>query len=77
MFETYQKRSGAGKEGSTSSWPEGYGQSYPNTKPTKEDDHHKVKCNLQKLGSGSPAKASYPKNPGYGGMFAALNGLPS
>jgi hypothetical protein len=77
MYETFPKKASAGKAGSISGWKGGHGTSYPNTKPSKEDDHHKVKCNMQKTGSGSPAKKSYPKNPGYGGMFSNLNGLPS
>ncbi len=77
MFETYPKKASAGKDGKTSSWPSGSGTSYPGTKPSKTDDHNKVICNEQKTGSGSPAKDSYPPNPGYNGMFAKLNGLPS
>ena len=77
MFENYPKKSGAGRAGAKSGWPSGSGTSYPNTKPTKEDDHNKVICNLQKTGSGSAAKKDYPSNAGYGGMFSSLNGLPS
>lgn len=77
MYETYPKKSSAGKAGSKSGWGNGDGTRYPGTMPTKEDDTKTVKCNMQK-GNGQKAPSNdYPKNPGYGGMFDALNGLPS
>lgn len=77
MFETYPKKAGAGKAGSKSGWKDGNGTKYANTMPTKQDDHNKVKCELQKGNGGSPAAKTYPKHKGYGSMFPALNGLPS
>jgi hypothetical protein len=77
MYETFPKKASAGKAGSISGWKGGHGTSYPNTKPGSQDATGTVKLNSQKCGSGSPAKKSYPKNPGYGGMFSNLNGLPS
>jgi hypothetical protein len=77
MYETYPKKAGAGKAGAQSGWKDGSGTSYPDSMPSKQDDHHKVICNEQHGNGKSPAKETYPKNPGYGGMFASLNGLPS
>lgn len=77
MVETYPKKSSAGKAGKKSGWKNGSGDSYPSSKPTKEDDHNKVKCNMQKVGGGSPAAKTYPKHKGYDTMFPELQGLPS
>lgn len=76
MYETYPKKPSAGKAGKKSGWKDGFGDSYPDKKPTKEDDHHKVVCNLQIAGSGSPAPKTFPKHKGYSNMFPALQGLP-
>lgn len=76
MYETYPKKSSAGKAGSKPGWKDGEGTSYPGSMPTKEDDHNTVKCNMQKGNGQKPPAKDYPKNPGYGGMFSSLNGLP-
>ncbi|RLC18905.1 MAG: hypothetical protein DRI24_01680 [Deltaproteobacteria bacterium] len=77
MYEIYPKKASAGKAGSKAGWPDGYGDKYPDKMPTKQDDHNKVVCNTQHGNGQKPAAKTYPKNPGYGGMFSALNGLPS
>jgi len=78
MFETYPKKSSAGKAGKTSGWKNGNGTSYPNTMPTKEDDHDKVVCHMQKGNGGKAAAYDYPDNGLTSDrMFGELNGLPS
>jgi len=76
-YEMYPSKSGQGKLNSIGGWPSGNGTKYPGGMPTKKDDTGTVKCHLQKGNGKSPAAEDYEKNPGYGGMFSNLNGLPS
>lgn len=75
-YEMYPSKSGQGKQGSMAGWPNGNGTRYPGSMPTKKDDHGQVICHMQKGNGGRPAAEDYEKNPGYGGMFSNLNGLP-
>lgn len=78
MFETYPKKSSAGKAGKTSGWKNGTGTKYPNTVPTRNDDHKTVVCHEQLVGGGSPAAYTYPdRGLTADRIFGGLNGLPS